>query len=133
MSFELVWEPRGVVKRYFGRVTSEEVFAAGVQSQGDHRFDQNRYAINDFLDCTEFVIDRKVLDEVAAVAGAAEISNPNIRIAIVATLPAVVAATMEYIGLPLHTYPTRLFATRAEARAWIAESGQAPPHIPVRA
>ncbi len=132
MSFELVWEPKGVVKRYFGRVTGEEVFAAGIQSQGDHRFDQNRYAINDFLDCTEFVIDRKVLDEVAAVAGAAEISNPNIKIAIVATLPAVVAATMEYIGLPLHTYPTRLFATRAEARAWIAESGNAPPDIPAR-
>ena len=127
MSFELVWEPKGVVKRYFGRVTGEEVFAAGIQSQGDHRFDQNRYAINDFLDCTEFVIDRKVLDEIAAFAGAAEISNPNIKIAIVATLPAVVAATKEYIGLPLQTYPTRLFATRAEARAWIAESPFASP------
>ena len=132
MSFELVWEPKGVVKRYFGRVTGEEVFAAGIQSQGDHRFDQNRYAINDFLDCTEFVIDRKVLDEIAAFAGAAEISNPNIKIAIVATLPTVVAATMEYIGLPLQTYPTRLFATREEARAWIAEGGQAPPDKPAR-
>ena len=132
MSFEVEWEPRGVVKRYFGRVTGEDVFAAGIQSQGDHRFDQNRYAINDFLDCTEFVIDRKVLDEIAAFAGAAEISNPNIKIAIVATLPAVVAATMEYIGLPLQTYPTRLFATREEARAWIAEGGQAPPDKPAR-
>ena len=132
MSFELVWEPRGVVKRYFGRVTGEEVFAAGIQSQGDHRFDQNRYAINDFLDCTEFVFDQKVLDEIAAFAGAAEISNPNIKIAIVATLPTVVAATMEYIGLPLQTYPTRLFATREEARAWIAEGGQAPPDKPAR-
>lgn len=132
MSFELEWEPRGVVKRYFGRVTGEEVLAAGIQSQGDHRFDRNRYAINDFLDCTEFVFDQKVLDEVAAFAGAAEISNPNMRIAIVATLPAVVAATMGFIGLPLHTYPTRLFATRAEARAWIAESGYAPPDIPAR-
>ena len=132
MSFELNWEPRGVVKRYFGRVTGEEVFAAGIQSQGDRRFDQNCYAINDFLDCTEFVIDRKVLDEIAAVAGAAEISNPNIKIAIVATLPAVVAATMEYIGLPLQTYPTRLFATRAEARVWIAEGSQASPDKPAR-
>ncbi len=132
MSFELVWEPKGVVKRYFGRVTGEEILAAGIRSQGDERFDQNRYAINDFLDCTEFVFDQKVLDEVAAVAGAAEISNPNIKIAIVATLPAVVAATMEYIGLPLQTYPTRLFATRAEARAWIAEGGHAPTDKPGR-
>jgi hypothetical protein len=132
MSFEVEWEPRGVVKRYFGRVTGEEVFAAGIQSQGDHRFDQNRYAINDFLDCTEFVFDQKVLEELAAFAGAAELSNPNIRIAIVATLPAVVAATTQYIGLPLQRYPTRLFATRAAARAWIAEGSQAPSDKPVR-
>lgn len=130
MSFELDWEPRGVVKRYFGRVTGEEILAAGIQSQGDHRFDQNRYAINDFLDCTEFVFDQKVLEEVAAFAGAAELSNPNIKIAIVATLPAVVEATMRYVGLRLQSYPTRVFATRAEARAWIAEDTPVAPDKP---
>jgi hypothetical protein len=122
MSYELNWEPRGVVKRYFGLVTSAEVLTAGIQSQADQRFDQYRYAINDFLDCTEFVNDPVALEEVAAFAGAAEQSNPNISIAIVATLPAVVAATKQYLALPLQTYPTRLFSTRAEAGAWIAEN-----------
>ncbi len=122
MSYELTWEPKGVLKRYFGHVTCAEVLAAGVQSQGDPRFDQYRYAINDFLDCTEFVIDHDVLEEIAAYAGAAEQSNSNIKIAIVATLPDVVAATRQYLELPLQTYSTRLFSTRAEARKWIADS-----------
>lgn len=122
MSYELTWEPKGVVKRYFGHVTCAEVLSAGIQSQSDPRFDQYRYAINDFLDCTEFENDREVLEEIAAYAGAAELSNKNIKIAIVATLPAVVAASKQYFELPLQSYPTRLFSTLAEARAWIAEN-----------
>ncbi len=122
MSYELNWEPTGVVKRYFGHVTCAEVLAAGIQSQRDPRFDEFRYAINDFLDCTKFEMDLKVMEEIAAYAGAAERSNKNIKIAIVATLPEVVAASKQYFELPLQSYPTRLFPTLAEARAWISES-----------
>lgn len=122
MSYELLWERKGVVKRYFGHVTCAEVFAAGIQSQSDHRFDQNRYAISDFLDCTEFVNDPAMLEEIAAYAGAAEHTNKNIKIAIVATLPEIIAATKQYLQLPLQSYATRLFPTLEEARAWISES-----------
>ena len=121
MSYELKWEPRGVVKRFFGQVTCAELLAASRESQSDYHFDQYRYAINDFLDCTEFVTDPIGLEELAAFAGAAELSNPNIKVAIIATLPEVIAAVKSYSGLALQTYPTRLFSTLAEARAWIAE------------
>jgi hypothetical protein len=121
MSYELTWEPKGVVKRYFGHVTCAEVLAASNQSQSDPRFDEYRYAINDFLDCSEFVTDPALLEELAAYAGAAEESNSNIKIAIVAANPAVVVATKQYLGLALQTYPTRLFSTLTEARAWINE------------
>ena len=103
MSYELTWEPKGVVKRFFGHVTCVEVLAAGTQSQSNPQFDQYHYAINDFLDCTEFVLDPAVLEEIAAYTGAAELSNPNIKIAIVATLPEIVAAAKQYLGMPLQT------------------------------
>lgn len=121
MSYELKWEPRGVVKRYFGHVTCAEILAASKESQSDYRFDQYRYAINDYLDCTEFVTDPIALEEIAAFSGAAELSNPNIKVAIIATLPEVIAAAKKYIGLSLQTYPKRIFTTIAEARAWITE------------
>lgn len=126
MSYELIWEPKGVIKRFFGHVTCQEVLAAGNQSQGDLRFDRNRYAINDFLDCTEFEIDYVMLDEIAAISGAAQKSNPNIRIAVVATLPEILAAFRHYASVPVQSYPTRLFTTRAEARVWTSDESVVP-------
>ena len=49
MSYEILWETKGVVKRFFGHVTSNELFQAGVDLQGNVRFDQLKYVINDFL------------------------------------------------------------------------------------
>lgn len=121
MSYELIWEQKGVVKHFFGHVTCQEILAAGNKSQGDHRFDRYRYAINDFLDCTKFENDSSVLEEIAAMAGAAERTNPNIKIAVVAKLPEIIAAFGHYAKVPLQSYPTRLFSTLAEARAWISE------------
>jgi len=127
MTYELTWEPGGVVKRYFGHVTCAEILAASKESQSDYRFDQYRYSINDFLGCTEFVTDPIGLEELAAFAGASELSNSNIKVAIIATMPEIIAAMKEYSGLALQTYPTRLFSTLAEARVWIAEDS--PPRL----
>ncbi len=58
MSYELIWEQQGVLKRFYGRSSVLEVFHANVEGERDERFDSLRYAINDLLDCTEFTIER---------------------------------------------------------------------------
>jgi hypothetical protein len=120
MPYELAWEPNGVVKRFFGHVTSAELLKAGTDTEGDARFDGYRYVINDFLDCTGFDITTDVVDEIAAIDEAASAINSKIRIAVVATAPEIIAAATQYANSPMNVYPTRLFSTQADARSWLA-------------
>lgn len=92
------------------------------QSEADARFDSLRYVINDFLGIDGVLIEQfppELIDEIAATDMAAFTTNPNIRIAVVAVDPDVLALAQSYIDSELRAYPTRLFHTLADARAWL--------------
>jgi hypothetical protein len=119
MSYELIWEPRGVVKRFFGHVDGNEVLRATTETEVDPRFDDLRFVINDFLACTGFAFPADAVEEMAAIDGAIAQINSKIKIAIVATLPDVIAAADAYATDPLTSYPTRTFSTIEDARRWL--------------
>jgi hypothetical protein len=119
MGYEIVWQSRGVIKRYFGHVTSAELLQAVVDTESDGRFDDLRWVINDFLDATSFEVDEQVIQDIAVADKGASMSNVDIKVAIVATAPDIVAAGNQYANSPLNAYPTRIFATLAAARAWL--------------
>ena len=121
MNYELIWEPKGVVKRFFGHLPSNELVDAGVEVETDARFGSLQYVINDFLACTGISVHPVVVDHIAVLDCAASHTNPNIRISIVATLPEIIAAANQYALSNLHPYPTRIFSTLEDARAWINE------------
>jgi hypothetical protein len=123
MSYEIIWEsPQRVVKRHFGHLTSNDVLAANTEIEADPRFDSLRCVINDFLGCTGVTISTPEVAEVAAIDRSAAITNPNIRIAMVATHPEVVAAANAYANHALTIYLTRVFCSMADARAWLGFS-----------
>ena len=81
--YKLEWEHEGVYWKYYGKVSGEEVIVASTAIYGDPRFDSLRYKLVDFLDVENFKMAK---DEVALIAyqhRAAEISNPNVKNAIV--------------------------------------------------
>ena len=49
MPYEIVWEPKGAVKRFFGRVSDAEVLQSGLEIECDPRFDNLNFVINDVL------------------------------------------------------------------------------------
>lgn len=120
MSYRLIWEANGVVKHFTGYVDSDEVAKATADVEASPRFDNCRYVINDFLACTGFSYSPEVFEEIAAIDGAAALVNSNINIAVVAMLPALIEGINYYAASDFHPYPTRLFSTLAEARAWLA-------------
>lgn len=122
MPYTLTWEARGVIKKFFGRVTSDELFQAGIDTEADPRFDDYRYVINDFVECTGFSVSPGVVDEIAAIDEAAAKINHSIRIAVVATLPEIIAVANEYANSPMNAYATRIFATLQEAQGWLGLS-----------
>ncbi len=120
MGYEITWEPpSGVIKRYFGHVTGKELLAAVTKTESDERFGALRYVINDFCDCTELDVSPVVVEEVEAIEQFAALTNPNIQIAFVATLPEVVAIANTYVNAPFNAYTTRIFDDMTKARSWL--------------
>lgn len=124
MTYQIHWEPTGVYRRYSGHTSFEELVESVLAIENDPRFDEIRYVINDFLASEQISFTQEGISELSAVDGAAECSNPNIRIAIVADRPETRAAGEAYIAAGLNTYETRIFNTLAEARSWAEESPQ---------
>lgn len=83
MSSKLIWEPDGVYWRYYGKVSGKEIIDASTSIYGDPRFDNLKYKLVDFLDIESFEIDKKEIIQIAFQHKAAEISNPNVKNAIV--------------------------------------------------
>lgn len=119
MAFEIVWEDRGASKRFFGHVTDEELMQSVVEVEGDPRFDELRYVINDFLGVDSFAVSAANVHTISAIDGAAALTNPNIRIAIVATDAQILALAKLYAASPWNVYPTGIFPDSATARAWL--------------
>lgn len=119
MSYDIRWEPRGVVKHFYGEVTDHDMMHSVIETESDPRFDELRYVINDFLDCAACAVANKTVDKIAVADCGAAFTNPHIRIAVVTTAPEIVSLTVRYAQSPLNRYPTRLFATIEDAQAWL--------------
>jgi len=120
LGYELHWEDRGVVKRYFGQVSSEELLAPVVATEADKRFDTLRFVINDFLEAKSIAFTQAAIDLIAAHDMGAAATNPNIKVAVVAAQPEVIDLVQRYMQVAVRAYPTSIFSTMAEARAWVA-------------
>jgi hypothetical protein len=124
MSYEVLWEPRGAVKRFWGVVSSADMLRSVVETEADPRFDTLRYVINDFLAISHLTFSAEDVSEVATMDLGASRTNPAIKIAIVATMAELIAFAHQYADSDLNVYPTRIFATMGEARAWAEEPGE---------
>jgi len=122
VGYELSWESKGLVKRFFGDVTDKQFIDAVIESESDARFDGLRHVINDFRDVESFVFTPDDVDYVAAIDNAAAVSNPHIRIAVITSNPEIIALATQYAESPMNVYPTRIFATLADARSWLDSS-----------
>lgn len=125
MSYEIIWEPRGVVKRYFGHVTSADMVQSVTDVEGNPRFDDLRYVINDFLAIDDISSSQKDVDDISVLDKGASFTNPQIRIAVVTTSPDVTALATAYAESSMNAYPTKIFASLSEARSWLDAPEQA--------
>jgi hypothetical protein len=121
MAYSIHWEPIGVYRKYRGHVTGDELLASIQLVESDARFDALRYAINDCLDVESFDISDSAIRKIAAIDQAAALSNPNIRVAVVATDQQIHALAQLYAAQQ-PTYPTAIFHELDTARLWIREA-----------
>ena len=119
MSYENIWEKKGVYRKYSHCVTSKEISQAMEDVHGHALFYSIRYVINDYLDVTESDITTADVITLAALDKAAALINPNIKVAIVATEPTIQKLAVLYGDLISHSpYSSEVFTNLDEARIW---------------
>jgi len=122
MPHTTTWEPRGVVKHFWGYVTGSEFADSVDEIACDPRFDDLRFSINNFLDIEGHSIDERAIERIAVTRIGSIRSNPNIRV-IVITTDETVAQFKPLIEAPRfgRTYDTIVFDCMTHARQWLAE------------
>ncbi len=119
MPYEMLWEARGLHRRYFGRTSDQEIFDSVIATESSARFDELRYILLDFLEVEEVAVSNPAfVKEIAAIDSAAALTNPHIKLAVVTAGPEIRKLAEAYAGQPLCAYPVEVFSSLAEARDW---------------
>ncbi len=120
MSYEVIWEEKGINWKYSGVLTNNDILQSNTLIYGDPRFDKMRYQIVDMLDVESFEVDRETMEEVAVMDIAASGTNPYIVVAVVS-----IRSQAERLNEIYETttdkspWETELFDSIEAARAWI--------------
>jgi hypothetical protein len=122
VAYEVVWKPRGVIKRFFGLLTDHDMLQSVLDTESDRRFDDLRYVINDFTGITGSSVTMPTIEDISVADSGAARSNPGIRIAVVTSDPGIEALTNHYANSPLNTYETRIFPSLEAAQDWLGLS-----------
>ena len=123
MPYETTWEPNGICQKFWGIVESPELFDSLTDVHRDPRFKSLRYVIKDYLDVEVFDVGVKTIVDGLAFNAAAKHRNPHIVVAVVTTDPRIIESSRAALSYRLDAYPRKIFATLAEARAWVNERG----------
>jgi hypothetical protein len=125
MAYEIVWEPDGVLVQFAAQVSAREFLNSATQIQGDGRFDEAHYVINDFSAITGHQLDEDVLTELSALQYGAYASHPNCRIVFVTADPALAELVKHVLMAPeMSSYEVEVRPTVSDARDWLDSQPQ---------
>ena len=120
MSYETIWEEKGIYWKYKGILTGEDLLQSNMSIYGDSRFDKMHYQLIDILDVESFEVDTEAMEEVTAMDLGASQTNPNLIVAVVSTHIQAKRLVELYEtttgGAP---WETEMFESVEEARVWI--------------
>ena len=122
MSYEIIWQPHGVVKRFWGDVTCSDILDTSKKITADPRFDRLQFIINDLKSIEKIDFDNVVLNEWAAIRIGALIAIPRIRTALIVGNHDT-RKVAEFMLMPqrIECEPhSKIFETMEQARVWIA-------------
>ena len=120
MKDKTTWVPKGVIITFSDVVDGEELFQAAEELYSDERFDNIRYQIWDNTKVTEFKVEVDWMIKIAAWDKAAALSNPNMKVAIVALVEMTQTLTSLYQAESFtSSWEIQMFSTMDEAQQWV--------------
>jgi hypothetical protein len=123
MPFEISWLSQGIITHWTGIAHSREVVKFIENIQSNPKFDDLKFSIHDYLRCEKIVFDENDMDYVGALDKAGAETNPNIKVAIIAKHPEVIAMVRGYKRLELTPYETEIFDDLNHVVNWLGSLG----------
>jgi hypothetical protein len=127
MPYEETWEEKGLVWKFFGDVTGDEILRALLKRNMDCRFRRMQYMIFDFTSMDGYDVSEG--DALKAAEYDAELHGlaPGLRIAIVATRGEVFEMTKLYSKNTTETsWEVKIFPELQLAKNWLSKTSPAP-------
>ncbi|MEY5099099.1 MAG: hypothetical protein RJA36_1818 [Pseudomonadota bacterium] len=122
MPYEIIREPHGVYKRFWGVVTPGEFLASVRGFHSDPQFEHIRYTINDFSATESFAMGEGAIEDTAAINIGASYVNSRYRILAVTEDPVIIGMARKYDAVS-DMPPILVFPTLLDARQWLSASG----------
>lgn len=119
MSHQDKWEKDGLYRHFTGKVSGEEILDANLNIQGDVRFLDIKYVINDFTQTTEFDSTKTDVAKIVTFDNVVSISKKQLKIAIVATLDSLLPWVNLYCEKMQNApYDVKVFDNMNDALQW---------------
>ena len=126
MPYENVWKDHGVVRTYYGDITSNEILNSNANIQNDPRFAEIKYIINDFSAINSCEASEQDINAIAAIDyGSSQARNIPDKIAIVASNEELLIWVRVYFEKMKNSpYKFKLCDSIDEACQWVSETSQ---------
>ena len=120
MGVELVWEGRGLYKKFTGTVTSADLVRTKERSLGDERFDRILFTLCDFSGVEKFDHEKADLDLLCALDRSTFSYHPHLHIATVVEDERMASVLRSLGESGISPYPRGVFRSLSDAGNWIA-------------
>ena len=125
MPYKVIWEHEGLVFRFSGVVSDEELIASNDEVYTNRRFPAMKYQIVDFSAIDKFDVSANAVRQVADMDRRASETNPDVRVAIITSAIFVRGMSNMYaLGHEARggSWITELFESEENARTWAIPS-----------
>ena len=118
MPYQIIWENEGFYFRYSGIINDDELIGLATECSRDDRFEVAQYAIGDFLGCESVSFSLSLPAKLAKIRHPSDRISNQLKLAVVADIPEVIALASAYLPVRLFHYEMRVFQTLETARDW---------------
>lgn len=123
MAFTQEWKNDGVYRKYFDKLTSEDLIYSNSQLVGKAEFETIKYLIVDFTGITSIEIDGKDVDIATLFNEKSNPYNKDIKVALVSDNTELQSLIEKYLENTLTLVPyaqQKLFNNLIEAQSWVS-------------
>ena len=122
MSVEYKWESKGLCRVFTDTINGDEVLGDNLKLQGDIRFDNIKYVINDFTEVVDFDFSDLDVTKISVNDNVASQSNPYLKIALISTHePLLVWLRLYCESMEGSLYKSKIFDNADDAYEWVSE------------